>query len=54
MKQKKTLTVQEFARLGGKTTLAKHGKDHFKKISQRGVEARRKKKEAAESTQTTE
>lgn len=41
----KPLTVQEFARMGGKTTLKKHGKDHFKNISRMGVEARKKKKE---------
>jgi len=41
----KPLTIQEFARMGGKSTLKKHGKDHFKKISQMGVEARKKKKE---------
>lgn len=30
---------------GGSSTLAKHGKDYFKKISQKGVEARKKRKE---------
>ena len=44
-KTNKPLTVQEFARMGGKTTLKKHGKDHFKNISRLGVEARKKKKE---------
>jgi hypothetical protein len=41
----KPLTVQEFAKMGGNATLQKHGKDHFKKISQMGVEARKKKRE---------
>lgn len=44
--KKQPMTVQDFARLGGKTTLKKHGKDHFKNISKKGVEARRLKKEA--------
>lgn len=47
---KKPLTINEFARMGGKTTLKKHGKDHFKKISQMGVEARKKNKEQSVST----
>lgn len=51
---KKTLTVQEFARMGGKSTLKKHGKDHFKKISQMGVEARKRNKEASATIQSSE
>lgn len=31
-------------RAGGKTTLKRHGKDHFKEISKKGVEAKAKKK----------
>lgn len=33
MPKKKKLNVQDIGRKGGKTTLKKHGKDHYKKIA---------------------
>lgn len=44
---KQPMTITEFARKGGKTTFQKYGKDHFKNLSKKGVEARKKKKEVA-------
>lgn len=41
--QKKPLNHEEFSRRGGKTTLAKYGKDHFKDIGKRGAKAKVKK-----------
>ncbi len=38
------MDVKDAGQKGGKATLQKYGKDHFKKISQAGVEARKKKK----------
>lgn len=47
---KKPLTIQEFARMGGKATLKNYGKDHFKRISALGVAAR-KNKQTSETPQ---
>lgn len=38
------MTVAEAGRKGGSKTLEKFGKNHFKEISRKGVEARRKNK----------
>ena len=32
----------EFARSGGKTTLKKYGKEHYRELQRKGVEARKK------------
>lgn len=37
---------QAFGRLGGRATLRKYGKQHFKKLSQKAAELRTKKAEA--------
>mgnify|MGYP001582812865 CR=1 len=42
------LTVKEFQSKGGKTTLKKHGKEHFQRISALGVAARKKNKKSPE------
>jgi len=42
--------AKELGSRGGKKTLAKYGKDHFKKISQLSAVARKKKKLILEKT----
>lgn len=45
MEQKPDFTFfKEAGKRGGSSTLQKYGKDYFKKISQKAVEARRKNK----------
>jgi hypothetical protein len=38
----------EFGKKGGQSTFLKHGRDHFKKMRQKGLEKARKKKEQDE------
>lgn len=38
--------AKELGKLGGQKNVQKHGKDHMKKISQMGVEAKKRKKQA--------
>lgn len=40
---KKNLTINEFARLGGQARFNKIGKEGMKEMSRKGVEARRKR-----------
>ena len=41
---KKNLTINDFARLGGQARFNKIGKEGMKEMSKKGVEARRKKR----------
>ena len=45
--------AKELGKIGGQKNVAKHGKDHMKKISQLGVEARKKKRQALGKTEAT-
>jgi hypothetical protein len=44
-----SMTVAEAGRRGGQKTLEKNGKDYFKKLSKKGVMARKVKKLATEA-----
>lgn len=43
MTNPKKLNHEEFSSRGGKTTLAKYGKDHFRTIGKRGAKTKLKK-----------
>jgi len=41
-KEEKPMTVKDAGHKGGSTTLARHGKEHYEKMSAKGVEARKR------------